>query len=194
MENRGPSMHWWSIMQLTILPEPARWVSSRTVFMHAVSTSTRIYSLKTCLHSALSTLQSISRCADCDISAESITFNQDTKVDFAMAGLTGTCVLLQAAGVPTVPGSDGLIKNQQEALDVARKVIDGACPCKNLCKCSTQIASCMQRAPLGWAGDKCKRCPGPNILLNILLAKPCTQNLGESGSSTDHVCMMLIFW
>lgn len=29
---------------------------------------------------------------------------------------------MQAAGVPCVPGSDGLIKNQQEALEVARKV------------------------------------------------------------------------
>ena len=29
---------------------------------------------------------------------------------------------LQAAGVPTVPGSDGLIKNEAEAVEVARKV------------------------------------------------------------------------
>jgi hypothetical protein len=30
--------------------------------------------------------------------------------------------VLQAAGVPTVPGSDGLVKDQEEAIRVAREV------------------------------------------------------------------------
>lgn len=32
-------------------------------------------------------------------------------------------VILQAAGVPTVPGSDGLVRNPEEAFRVAKEVI-----------------------------------------------------------------------
>ena len=35
------------------------------------------------------------------------------------------CNWLQAAGVPTVPGSDGLIKDEEEAMTYARKARPG---------------------------------------------------------------------
>ena len=37
-------------------------------------------------------------------------------------GDTLSCVLLQKAGVPTVPGSDGLIKDDAEAVEVSNAI------------------------------------------------------------------------
>lgn len=45
---------------------------------------------------------------------------------------------LQAAGVPTVPGSDGLIKDEEEALRYAEQVTPDSQP-KILCKVLAKI-------------------------------------------------------
>lgn len=61
-----------------------------------------------------------------------------------------TRIVLQAAGVPTVPGSDGLVRNPEEAFRVAKEVIpDQACHDKPDCVVyASKSGQCMTRASL----------------------------------------------